>query len=43
MQQLEEQIAALKEIDPRRFTEQVVVPRPADVQLLRLCWAFIVP
>ncbi|MCU0698090.1 MAG: DUF853 family protein [Myxococcaceae bacterium] len=43
VQQLEEQIAALKEIDPRRFTEQVVVPRPADVQLLRLCWAFIVP
>ncbi|MDX2014745.1 MAG: DUF87 domain-containing protein [Myxococcaceae bacterium] len=43
VQQLEEQIAALKEIDPRRFTEQVVVPKPGDVQLLRLCWAFIVP
>jgi uncharacterized small protein (DUF1192 family) len=43
VQQLEAQIAALQEVDPRRFTEQVVVPKPADVQLLRLCWAFIVP
>jgi hypothetical protein len=43
VQQLEAQIAALKEIDPRRFTEQVVVPKTADVQLLRVCWAFIVP
>jgi hypothetical protein len=43
VQQLEAQIAALQEVDPRRFTEQVVVPRTADVQLLRVCWAFIVP
>jgi len=43
VRQLEAQLAGQQEIDPARFTEQVVVPRPADVQLLRLCWAFIVP
>lgn len=43
VQQLEAQLANLKSVDARRFTEQVVVPRPSDVQILRLCWAFIVP
>lgn len=43
IQQLEQQLSGLKEVDTTRFSEQVAVPRPADVQLLRLCWAFIVP
>ncbi|MBL8934345.1 MAG: ATP-binding protein [Archangium sp.] len=43
VQQLEAQLAAMKEVDPARFTEQLVVPRASDVQILRLCWAFIVP
>jgi hypothetical protein len=43
VQQLESQLAAMKDIDARRLTEQVVVPKPADVQMLRVCWAFIVP
>lgn len=43
LQQLEAQLAGTKDIDPRRFTEQVCVPRSSDVQLLRVCWAFIVP
>ncbi len=43
VQQLEAELAGKKEIDPARFTEQVVVPRASDVQVLRLCWAFIVP
>lgn len=43
VQQLEAELAGKKEIDPARFTEQVVVPRASDVQILRLCWAFIVP
>ena len=43
VQQLEAQLAALDEVDPRRFVEHVAVPRPADVQLLRVSWAFIVP
>ncbi|MEW5741742.1 MAG: helicase HerA-like domain-containing protein [Myxococcota bacterium] len=43
IQQLEHELAALKEIDPRRFEEQLCVPRSSDVQLLRLCYAYIVP
>lgn len=43
VRQLEAQVAATKDVDPRRFTEQLVVPRASDVQILRLCWAFIVP
>lgn len=43
VQQLEAQLAAMKDVDPARFTEQLVVPRTTDVQILRLCWAFIVP
>ncbi|MBM4782412.1 MAG: hypothetical protein GQE15_32455 [Archangiaceae bacterium] len=43
VQQLEAQLAAMKDVDPARFTEQLVVPRATDVQILRLCWAFIVP
>ncbi|GMU62956.1 MAG: hypothetical protein AMXMBFR34_47190 [Myxococcaceae bacterium] len=43
IQQLEHELAALKEIDPRRFEEQLCVPRASDVQLLRLCYAYIVP
>ncbi len=43
VQQLETDVTALKEIDPKRFEEQVCVPKSADVQLLRLCYAFIVP
>lgn len=43
VQQLEAQIAATRELDPARFTEQRVIPSPKDVQLLRVCWAWIVP
>lgn len=43
VQQLEAQLAGMKDVDGRRFTEQLVVPRASDVQILRLCWAFIVP
>ncbi|MCC6337625.1 MAG: DUF853 family protein [Myxococcales bacterium] len=43
IQQLEHELAALKELDPRRFEEQLCVPRSSDVQLLRLCYAYIVP
>ncbi len=43
IQQLEAQVAGTKDIDPRRFTEETCVPRSSDVQLLRICWAFIVP
>jgi hypothetical protein len=41
--QLEKDVSNLNEIDPRRFTETVAVPKPADVQMLRCCYAFIVP
>lgn len=43
IQQLEHELAAMKEVDPRRFQEQLAVPRASDVQVLRLCYAFIVP
>jgi len=43
IQQLEHQLAGLKEIDPRRFEEQLAVPRAGDVSILRLCYAYIVP
>lgn len=43
VQHLERELAALQEVDPRRFTEQVALPRPADVQVLRLGYAYIVP
>lgn len=43
IQQLEHELATMKEVDPRRFQEQLAVPRPADVQILRLCYAYIVP
>ncbi len=43
VQQLEAQLASGKDIDTRRFTEQVAVPRPSDVQVLRVQLAWIVP
>lgn len=43
VQQLEQQVAGLKELDPARFQEVVAVPRPADVQLIRAAVALIVP
>ncbi|MEW6435179.1 MAG: helicase HerA-like domain-containing protein [Myxococcota bacterium] len=43
IQQIEHELAAMKEVDPRRFQEQLAVPRPNDVQVLRLCYAYIVP
>lgn len=41
--QLEQQLAKSQELDANRFTEVVSVPKPADVQLLRLSIAWIVP
>lgn len=41
--QLEQQLAEQEAVDPRRFVEQVSVPRPADVQVLRLALAWIAP
>ena len=43
IQQLEKTLASQEDVDARRFTEQVCVPRPADVQVLRLAFAWIVP
>lgn len=43
IQQLEHQLAELKDVDPRRFQEQLALPRASDVQVLRLCYAYIVP
>jgi hypothetical protein len=43
IQQLEAQLGQLKEIDARRFEEQVCVPKPADVTVLRMSLAWIVP
>jgi hypothetical protein len=43
VRQLEEQLAALKEVDTARFVEQLVVPKPADVQVLKVQLAYIVP
>ena len=43
IQQLEKSLAGQEEVDPRRFTEQVAVPRSSDVQVLRLSLAWIVP
>jgi phytoene dehydrogenase-like protein len=43
VQQLEADLAGLKDIDARRFEEEVCVPRSSDVQVLRLTWAWIVP
>ncbi len=43
IQQLEKTLAAQEQVDPRRFVEQVVVPRAGDVQVLRLSLAWIVP
>jgi hypothetical protein len=33
----------MKEVDPQRFEEQLAVPRASDEQVLRLCYAYIVP
>jgi hypothetical protein len=41
--QLEQQLSKSQELDTNRFTEVVAVPKPADVQLLRLSIAWIVP
>lgn len=43
IQQLEKTLAEQEQVDPRRFIEQVVLPRPSDVQVLRLCLAWLVP
>lgn len=43
IQQLEKALAEQEQVDPRRFVEQVVVPRSSDVQVLRLSFAWIVP
>jgi hypothetical protein len=43
LQHLEEALAATKEVDPARFTEQRLVPRASDVQVLRLALAYLVP
>ncbi|MDP2276273.1 MAG: DUF853 family protein [Archangium sp.] len=43
IQQLEKTLAEQEQVDPRRFVEQVVVPRAGDVQVLRLSLAWIVP
>lgn len=43
IQQLEAELAGLKDVDARRFEEQLAVPRSSDVQILRLCYAYIVP
>lgn len=43
IEQLERQLAEQEAVDPRRFVEQVSVPRPADVQVLRLALAWIAP
>ena len=43
VQQLEAQLTGMKEIDATRFSEQVCVPKAADVQVLRMCLAFLVP
>lgn len=43
IQQLEKTLAEQEAIDPRRFVEQVAVPRSSDVQVLRLAFAWIVP
>jgi hypothetical protein len=41
--QLEQDVSNLNEIDVKRFAQNVAVPKPADVQMLRCCYAFIVP
>lgn len=43
LQQLERALAEQEQLDPRRFVEQVVVPRASDVTVLRLSLAWIVP
>lgn len=43
IQQLEKTLAEQEQVDPRRFVQQVVVPRAGDVQVLRLSLAWIVP
>ncbi len=43
IEQLERQLAEQEAVDPRRFVEQVSVPRPTDVQVLRLALAWIAP
>ena len=43
IQQLERNLAEQEQVDPRRFVEQVVVPRSSDVQVLRLSLSWIVP
>jgi hypothetical protein len=43
IEQLEHELAAMKEVDPQRYEEQLALPRASDVQVLRLCYAYIVP
>lgn len=43
IQQLEKTLAEQEQVDPRRFVEQVVVPRAGDVQVLRIGVSWIVP
>lgn len=43
IQQLEKSLAEQEAVDPRRFVEQLAVPRSSDVQVLRLALAWIVP
>jgi hypothetical protein len=43
IQQLQAQLTGLREIDTHRFEEQVCVPKDADVQVLRMSLAWIVP
>ncbi len=43
IEQLEKSLLEQEQVDPRRFLEQVALPRAGDVQVLRLSLAWIVP
>lgn len=43
IQQLQQQLADLRELDETTLEAQRVLPRPGDLKILRLCYAYIVP